>query len=337
MVRTLLAALVAVVAAVVLLVAAWPQLFGLQDAPIIAQVVSLRGLDVAIAVVFIVVLLLLAITWHRGRRFLFVLVALLAVFSVASVGILATRGFDGSQSTTKAASDVTVLAWNTKGSTPSPEVISSLALAERADVIALPETSQSTGLAVAALLKAANRPMWVFSGAQGGNFQAHATTLLISAALGRYRIDSSLGNTSVTSSLIARPDSGSGPVIVAVHAVSPRPGEMRNWRADLTFLAKACTADNVIMAGDFNSTLDSLSAHSAATGAQFAQCFDSGLASHAAANGSWPTTLPEVLGAQIDHIMYTAAWKTVAMRVVTSEDGAGSDHRPIVATLAPTS
>jgi hypothetical protein len=35
--------------------------------------------------------------------------------------------------------------------------------------------------------------------------------------------------------------------------------------------------------------------------------------------------------------MYTSAWKTVAMRVVSTQDGAGSDHRPIVATLAPTS
>ena len=337
MVRTFLAVVVALIAAAILVVAAWPQLFGLQDAPIIAQVVSLRGLDIAIAIALILVLLLALIWWRRGRRFLTVLIGMLAVFAIASVGILAVRGFGGDISSAHGGLNVTVLSWNTKGSKPSPARIATLALNEHADVIALPETSQATGLAIAALLKASGRPMWVFSGAQGGTFQAHATTLLISAALGRYKVDSTVGNTAVTSSLIARPDSGLGPTIVAVHAVSPRPGEMRNWRADLSFLAKACTGRDVIMAGDFNSTLDALSAHSAAPGAQFAQCYDAGLAAHAASVGSWPTNLPTLLGAQIDHVMYTAAWKTISMRVIPTEDDAGSDHRPIVATLAPAS
>jgi endonuclease/exonuclease/phosphatase family metal-dependent hydrolase len=42
-----------------------------------------------------------------------------------------------------------------------------------------------------------------------------------------------------------------------------------------------------------------------------------------------------VLGAQIDHVMSTSSWKTVSMKVIGTEDGSGSDHRPIVATLAP--
>jgi endonuclease/exonuclease/phosphatase (EEP) superfamily protein YafD len=337
MIRKVLAAILVAIAAAILLVAAWPQLFGLQDAPIIAQVVSLRGLDIAIGALLILVLFLLMICWRRGRRLLIVLVAMLLVFCLASVGILASRGFGGSRSSARSGSDVTVLTWNTKGSTPPARGIAALALSEHADVIVLPETSQSTGLTLAALLKTAGRPMWVLSGHQGGTFQAHATTLLISAALGRYKVDSTVGDTSVTSSLIARPDSGQGPTIVAVHAVSPRPGEMRNWRADLAFLANACTGKNVIMAGDFNSTLDSLSVHRAVGGAQFAECYDAGLAAHTAAVGSWPTSLPTLLGAQIDHVMYTSAWKTVSMRVIESQDGAGSDHRPIVATLAPSS
>jgi endonuclease/exonuclease/phosphatase (EEP) superfamily protein YafD len=337
MVRTFLAVVVALIAAAILVVAAWPQLFGLQDAPIIAQVVSLRGLDIAIAICLVLVLLLLLIWWRGGRRLVAVLIAMLAVFCLASAGILVARGFGGTTAPTRSASNVTVLSWNTKGSKPPPSRIATLALNEHADVIVLPETSQTTGLAIAVLLKAAGRPMWVFSGAQGGTFQAHATTLLISASLGRYKVDSTVGDTAVTSSLIARPDNGQGPTIVAVHAVSPRPGEMRNWRADLTFLAKACTGRDVIMAGDFNSTLDALSAHSAAPGAQFAQCYDAGLAAHAASVGSWPTNLPTLLGAQIDHVMYTATWKTISMRVISTEDGEGSDHRPIVATLAPTS
>ena len=337
MVRNVLAVVFVAIVAAVLLVAAWPQLFELQDAPVIAQVVALRGLDIAIALVVVVALALIMIRRRAGRRFLTLLTAVIVVFCVASVGILATRGFGGTISTVRGATDVTVLDWNTKGSKPSPATIAALVLAEHADVIALPETSQVTGLAVEKILKAAGRPMWVLSGAQGGTFQAHATTLLISATLGRYKVDSSVGDTSVTSSLIARPDSGQGPTIVAVHAVSPRPGEMRNWRADLAFLAQACTGQNVIMAGDFNSTLDGLSAHHAVAGAQFAQCYDAGLAAHTASVGSWPTSLPALLGAQIDHVMYTSAWRTVSMHVITTEDDAGSDHRPVVATLAPAS
>jgi hypothetical protein len=35
--------------------------------------------------------------------------------------------------------------------------------------------------------------------------------------------------------------------------------------------------------------------------------------------------------------MYSPAWRVVAMRVIGTEDKAGSEHRPIVATLAPAS
>jgi endonuclease/exonuclease/phosphatase (EEP) superfamily protein YafD len=337
MIRKVVAALLVLVAVAILALAVWPQLLGLQSAPIIAQVVSLRGLDIAIALGIAVVLGLAAAVWRGGRRFLSVLVALLLVFCFASIGILGSRGFDGSTVTTKTASEVTVLTWNTEGGLPGAAEISKLAIAEHADVIALPETTHATGLAVAATLKAAGHPMWVYWAAHGNIYQSHATTLLVSSALGRYTVDTTDGDTSVLSSIIAKPDDGTGPTIVAVHAVSPKPDEMRNWRSDLAFLSRTCAGSNLIMAGDFNSTLDELNSLSTAPGADFGQCFDAGRAAHAAAIGSWPTNLPALLGAQIDHVFATDAWKTVAMRVIQSEDGAGSDHRPVVATLAPTS
>jgi endonuclease/exonuclease/phosphatase family metal-dependent hydrolase len=89
------------------------------------------------------------------------------------------------------------------------------------------------------------------------------------------------------------------------------------------------------MAGDFNSTLDELNSLSTKPGSDFGQCTDAGHASHSAAIGTWPTSLPALLGAQIDHVMYTSEWRVVAMHVIRTEDNAGSDHRPIVATLAP--
>jgi endonuclease/exonuclease/phosphatase (EEP) superfamily protein YafD len=337
MVRNILFGVLVVVAAAALLVAAWPQLFGLTDAPIVAQVVSLRGLDVAIALVLAVAFALVAISWHGGRRLLVTLISLLLVFCVASIGLLAMRGVGGGTAQSTTASDVTVLSWNTAGGKPGVTTIASLALAEHADVIALPETTQLTGYDIAKVMKAHGRPMWVYSATHGVVYESHATTLLVSAALGRYTVDTTHGDTSVLSSIIARPDNGTGPTIVAVHAVSPKPHEMLNWRADLKFLSTVCTGSNVIMAGDFNSTLDELDTFAARSGANFGGCIDSGYAGHTAAIGSWPTELPELLGAQIDHVMFTPAWRVVAMHVIGTEDNAGSDHRPIVATLAPAS
>jgi endonuclease/exonuclease/phosphatase (EEP) superfamily protein YafD len=336
MIRKVLAAILLLVAAGILLVALWPQLFGLQSAPVIAQVVSLRGLDVAIAIALIIVLGLIALAWRNARRFFGSLVLLLIVFCLLSVAILSVRGFGGSQTATKAPSDVTVLSWNTEGDAPGAPEIAKLALAEHADVVALPETTQQTGYEVSLIMKAAGRPMWVYSGTHGTVYQSHATTLLISAAMGEYSVDSSEGDTSVLASIIAKPADGNGPTIVAVHAVSPKPDEMRNWRADLAFLSQRCSGGNLIMAGDFNSTLDELSSLSTKSGADFGQCSDAGYASKSAAIGSWPTSLPTLLGAQIDHVMYTSSWHTVSFRVIQNEDLAGSDHRPIVAILAPT-
>jgi endonuclease/exonuclease/phosphatase (EEP) superfamily protein YafD len=337
MIRTVLAVILVVVAAVVLLVAIWPELLGLQSAPIIAQVVALRGVDIAIALGIALVFGLLAIAWRGGRRFLGTLIALLLVFALVSAAILDTRGFGGSDVTAKSSRDVTVLSWNTEGGRPGPTAIAELALAEHADVVALPETTDLTGAAVEKIMAAAGHPMWVYWASHGNIYQSHSTTLLISAALGKYTVDTSVGDTSVLSSIIARPDNGTGPTIVAVHAVSPKPEEMRNWRFDLGFLASQCAGKSLIMAGDFNSTTDELASLSAKSGADFGDCADAGLAAHAGAIGSWPTSVPALLGAQIDHVMYTSAWRVAAMRVIQSEDAAGSDHRPIVATLAPAS
>jgi endonuclease/exonuclease/phosphatase (EEP) superfamily protein YafD len=337
MVRNILFGVLVAIAAAALLVAAWPELFGLTDAPIVAQVVSLRGVDVAIALVLALAFALVALSWRGGRRLLAALIVLLLAFSVASLGILASRGFGGSTVHDKTASDLTVLSWNTAGGKPGVAGIASLALAQHADVIALPETTQLTGFDIAKVMKAHGRPMWVYSATHGVTYESHATTLLISAALGRYSVDTKHGDTSVLSSIIARPDDGIGPTIVAVHAVSPKPHEMLNWRSDLAFLSTVCAGSNVVMAGDFNSTLDELDTFATRSGANFGGCTDSGYAAHAASIGSWPTQLPELLGAQIDHVMFTPAWKVVAMRVIGTEDNAGSDHRPIVATLAPAS
>jgi endonuclease/exonuclease/phosphatase family metal-dependent hydrolase len=335
MIRRIATVALLIVVSAVLLVLVWPQLVNLQAAPVIAQVVSLRGLDVAIALAAIVLLALLAL--RKGvRRFALTLMVPLVAFCLVSVVILASRGFGGGASAPSSTGDLTVLSWNTHGDAPGAAAIAKLAIAEHANIVSLPDTTAPTGVAVALAMRAAGRPMWVHSTHFDLVSKSKSTTVLVSAALGSYETVTSVGNTAVQPTVVLRPTNGTGPTIIAVHAVSPIPLEMRNWRADLGYLSTLCTGPNVIMAGDFNSTLDNLQPLSRRAGADFGDCRDAGDAIHGASVGSWPTSIPPLLGAQIDHVMMTSAWRTVSMHVITTEDGAGSDHRPIVATLAPT-
>jgi endonuclease/exonuclease/phosphatase family metal-dependent hydrolase len=92
------------------------------------------------------------------------------------------------------------------------------------------------------------------------------------------------------------------------------------------------------MAGDFNSTLDhyaGLTAKSARGDGDLGACHDGARAEKSAAVGTWPTSLPTSLGAPIDHVMASDEWAFTGFRVIGTEDGAGSDHRPVVAQLRP--
>jgi endonuclease/exonuclease/phosphatase (EEP) superfamily protein YafD len=333
MLRRILAALVLLAVTAALVVLAWPQLFGLQSSPLIAQAVSLRGLAVAVAVVVAVLLGFLASIGRRFRRLGSSLAALFLVFALVNVVVLASRGFGNTLPATTTTAQLTVLSWNTLGDAPGPEVIAKLALDSGADIVALPETTETTASAVATLMNAGGHPMAVHTTAFDHISKAKSTSLLTSVNLGGYHIDLSRGSTSTLPSVIALPDDGTGPTIIAVHSVAPIPNELANWRADLAWLRTICSGENVIMAGDFNSTLDHMGGLGAGVGKTLGDCTDAASATENAAVGTWPTFLPPLLGAPIDHVMVTANWKATGMRVVETLDSAGSDHRPIVARL----
>jgi endonuclease/exonuclease/phosphatase (EEP) superfamily protein YafD len=335
MIRRLLAAAVTLALAALLLVACWPQLFGLQQTMGVAQLVSLRGIAALVAVLLAVLLTLLALLTQRARRFFAGLAVLLLVFAVVSVGVLAVRGFGGGAFQTTADGDLVVLSWNTLGDAPGAEAIAALALEVDADVVALPETSHDAGEAVQALLAASDRPMQLIDRQADQISKARSTVLLISTALGEYVRDDTVGSTPTLPSVVAVPVDGSGPTFIGAHPVAPVPGEMQNWRDGLDWLADRCadTDADVVVAGDLNSTLD----HWAGLGsdAGLAACDDVARAVGAAAIGTWPTLLPPLLGAPIDHVLATPAWQPIGFRVIESHDGAGSDHRPVVAQLRP--
>ena len=333
MFRRLLAALLLIVFAAAVLVLSWPQLFSLHRVAGIAQLTSFRGAATIGAAALLVVLLVLATASRRFRRLGLCLSALALVFILLNAAVLASRGFGGSALPARAATDLTVVAWNTLGGAPGPDAIATLAIDFDADIVALPETTEATAKAVAERMTAAGLPMVSHTVAHGHISPSRSTSVLISTTLGGYHLDEAAGSTSTLPSLVMVPDSGTGPTIVAAHPVAPLPSELQNWNRDLRWLAGACPSGNVILAGDFNATLDHLAGLGTTLGTTVGACTDAALRAHSAAVGTWPTGVPALLGAPIDHVMTTKNWKVVGMRVIENLDAAGSDHRPIVARL----
>ena len=337
MIRRILAAVVTLALAALLLVACWPQLLGLERVIGVAQLVSLRGLAAFVALLLAVLLTLIALIAPRSRRFLAGLGVLLFAFVVVTTGVLAVRGFGNGAFQTIADGDVVVLSWNTLGDAPGTDAITQLALEVEADVVVLPETSPDAADTVAEAMAAAGRPVQVLGVQFDVISKARSTMVLISDALGDYRVDDTVGNTTTLPSVVAVPADGDGPTIIAAHPVAPVPGEMSGWRDGLDWLAGRCAdADaNLILAGDLNSTID----HWASLGSDVGlnACRDAARATGNAAVGTWPTRMPALLGAPIDHVLATDAWEVVGFRVIESHDGSGSDHRPVVAQLRPAS
>lgn len=343
MIRTIAAAVLTLGLAGILLVAVWPQLLGLELVPIVAHVVSLRAVAAAAALVAIVALLLLALVIPPFRRLGASLSVLLLVFIAATGAVLATRGVGTSEESgaSSAASkaeggDLTVLAWNTLGDAPGAAEIARLAIETEADIVALPETTRETAIEVALIMKGEGSPMWVHTVALDEISKARSTSLLTSAELGMYSRDTSRGTTSIVPSIIVTPDDGTGPTIVAAHPVAPIAGYLDAWRKGLDWVKGACTGENIIIAGDFNSTIDHYRQLANDRESTIGDCIDAAQTTGSAAVGTWPTDIPALLGSPIDHVMATENWTATHVRVIQDRDDLGSDHRPIVARLSLT-
>lgn len=336
MLRRYFAAAIVLAIALVLLVAIWPQLFGLQRAAGVAQLVSFRGVVLGGLLVGALALLFFAALTPARRRFAFSIALVLIAGAVLQGVVVASRGSGNLDFETASASTVTVLAWNTLGDAPGEHAVATLALDTDADVVVLAETSAPFGLAVQELMGASGRPMQAFTLSYDQISKARSTTLLIAESLGEYVVNPDQKTSSVLPSVVAVPADGSGPTIVGVHLVAPLPGELAHWNSDLDWMAGACAHDNVIIAGDFNATIDhftGLGTGEAALGA----CVDAAVATNNAAVGTWPTSLPPLFGTPIDHVMATNNWRFTGMRVIENYDGYGSDHRPVLAQLFPAS
>ena len=334
MIRFISAAVIVGIA-VILTILAWPQLFGLAWSTPVAQIVSLRGLAIAVAIILTIAATLLALLAPGARRFAASIAVLLLAFAAVNAIVLATRGFGNIGFQTPGDDDVTVLSWNTLGDAPGAQVIADLAIENDAEVVALPETTYELGIEIAAIMAAADKPMWVYTVAYDQISKARSTTLLVSFDLGEYDVDEAAITTAVLPSVVATPADGTGPTLIAVHTLAPLPPVLPDWKSDLQWAAAACAGDNVIMAGDFNATLDHFAGIPHTDGAHLGNCVDAAFTTDNAAVGTWPTSIPALLGAPIDHVLATPNWTVTGMRVIESHDKYNSDHRPVLTQLAP--
>ncbi|MDR6865530.1 endonuclease/exonuclease/phosphatase (EEP) superfamily protein YafD [Microbacterium resistens] len=336
----LLGILFTVLFAIATVVLAWPQFFHLEQTFPITQLVAARGLVVLAYLGILILALLLAIARPlRGFAASIAIVALLG--AAASAGVGAVRGVAPSALPEKTAESVRVLAWNTAGEAVAAEEIAQTIVEQKADIVALPETTEAVGEEIAIMLRDQGRPMWVhhvqFRPEVERGPDSWQTTLLISPNLGDYSVIQSSAdgssNTGSVPSAVVMPVDGKGPTVVAVHTVAPRPDDMDGWREDLRWVADQCPGGNVIMAGDFNATVDHMG-ELGKNGGDLGACLDAASRTGAGALGTWPTSLPSLAGAPIDHVMATAQWRASGSQVLDGNAN-GSDHRALIAQLEP--
>ncbi|MGO2051127.1 MAG: endonuclease/exonuclease/phosphatase family protein, partial [Microbacterium sp.] len=315
----------------------WPQFFELEQTFPFAQLVAVRGLVLAAFLAIAVLsLLLLFARPLRGFAASILIVALLAAAATGAIG--AVRGFGTGTLPEKTDESVRVLTWNTAGEAVSAETIADSILTQEVDIVTLPETAESVGERIAVMLREQGHPMWVhhvqFGNVENGP-QAWETTILISPELGEYSVIASSqdgsSNTGSVPSAVAMPLNGTGPTIVAVHAVAPRVEAMVGWQSDLNWIADQCPEGDFILAGDFNATLDHM-AGLGTGGGDMGYCRDVAARTGTGTTGTWPAEYPELVGAPIDHIMASQNWNPTGSLIL---DAAGSDHRALVAQLEP--
>ncbi len=335
----LLGVLLTVLFAIGTAVLLWPQFFRVEQLLPVAQLVAVRGiLLVAYLVIAVVALLLLILRPLRRLAASVLVIALLG--SAVLGGILFLRGTGPGALPDKEPGDIRVMTWNTNGEAVSAEEIARVIVEQDADIVALPETSRAVGIDIATLLRESGHRMWVhyvdFHPDVRNGPQAWQTTVLISPKLGDYSVIRSssdrTSNTGQVPSAVVMPVDGTGPIIVAVHAVAPRLGTMQQWRADLRWIADQCPRGDVILVGDFNATIDHM-APLGVNGGDMGACRDAAIRTGTGQAGTWPAWLPMALATPIDRVMASEVWEPVGSLVL--EDSGGSDHRALVVQLSP--
>nr|KEP23636.1 hypothetical protein DA06_06435 [Georgenia sp. SUBG003] len=223
-----------------------------------------------------------------------------------------------------------MLTYNTLEGRTTADDVAALADETGADVLVLNETSQLQAQQVATYLNADGEAFQVFAATaeEEGAAEEPTTALLVAGSMGEYVQTS--GPATYHGTVRAEPASGVGPVLVGVHALAPVREQRELWLRDLNEIVAPCGdrgPDGLIMAGDFNATLDH------APMQDLGRCADAAVEAGVGGIATWPSRLPALLGSTIDHVLVDAARYDVTAALV-AERGR-SDHRGVVARLEP--
>jgi endonuclease/exonuclease/phosphatase (EEP) superfamily protein YafD len=216
---------------------------------------------------------------------------------------------------------LTVLAFNTYEGQADVNAVAALVRDTRPDLIALPESARRFSDKLAPLV-----PDYRFAPSDERGRDVQGVTAAVRSDLGDVtaEVDRSTGFPSVQVS-----GAGLGTVrFVAFHSIAPTPGEIPEWSHDLGTLDRWCLdrqSGPVIVAGDFNATLDHSVFRSAIEG-----CSDAAERAGGGLVATWPSSAPRWMGAQIDHVLVTGG---ITAETFSVHDIPGSDHRAVVTRL----
>ncbi|WP_324650274.1 endonuclease/exonuclease/phosphatase family protein [Georgenia sp. H159] len=310
-----------------------PARLGLSTVTPVAQAIAMRpylvaGFVVGGAVVLLPILVA-ALVGRRWPRVTLLSVVMLAV-GLGHAWVLYDRGLGDDPLPAARDGAVTVLTLNTLGGGASVEQVTAAAVDVGADVLALAETSESSARAVATVLTERSGTQFQVFVEATGPWDASSTALLISAGVGEYA--QAQAPETAHGAVRAEPVSGEGPAFLSVHPRSPHaPGPaMDRWRADLDAATDPCrTESDLIVAGDFNATLDH------APMRDIGVCVDAATEAGVGGVATWPAHMPRLIGAQIDHVLLDGERYVVDAASVL--DVGESDHRAVVAQISPAS
>ncbi len=318
--------------AAVALVSLDPARVGLSTTAPVTQLIALRPVLAAgfggMGALLLLGVLVGALAGRRRPRRTVLALVFLAV-GLGHGWVVYDRGLDDDPLPAAREGALTVLALNTYGGGATADEVVAAAADVGADVLALPETSAESAEAVAADLATRTGTGYQVLSRTTGPWDASSTALLVSERLGEYTERAS--PLTAHGAVRAEPVDGSGPVLVAVHPISPHePGDaMERWRRDLAAVTEPCRAeDDVIVAGDFNATLDH------APMRDVGSCVDAAAEAGVGGVATWPARFPRLVGAPIDHVLVDGDRYVVDAAAVL-EVGA-SDHRAVVARVSPT-
>jgi endonuclease/exonuclease/phosphatase (EEP) superfamily protein YafD len=313
--RLVLAVLVVLAAAVGLL----PDLLGLDHRSPFAQLVSFRPAMLAGLLALAAVATVAAVVRRCGWT---LAGGLLAVAAVGGAIVLprAIPAIDVPEPDAPAARTLTVLSFNTYEGDGDVDALAALIRSTRPDLIALPEAGARYRDRLAPLV-----PEYRFATSnneRGRDVQNVAAATRTDLGDVFAQVDRSTPFPSVEVS-----GAGLGDVrFVAFHSIAPIPGDIPQWSSDLATLDRWCTQPGpVIVAGDFNATLDHSVFREAITG-----CADAAEQVGEGLTGTWNTRWPRWLGPQIDHVLVTGA---ITAETLSVHDVPGSDHRAVLTRL----